>query len=73
VGELGGKIGIAPRIFLRKLVSNVLDKVELYPDFDPRVDGGMTIDPEELRREEAAADGHRAVESVALDLDGDDD
>ena len=28
-GKLGGQIGIAPRLFLKKLVGDVLDRVEL--------------------------------------------
>lgn len=35
-GQLGGKVGVAPRLFLKKLVASVLDPVELHPDFDPR-------------------------------------
>ncbi|MBY6363253.1 BREX system ATP-binding protein BrxD [Rhodococcoides corynebacterioides] len=35
-GKLGGQVGIAPRLFLRKLVLDVLDKVDQFPDFDPR-------------------------------------
>lgn len=35
-GQLGGKVGVAPRLFLKKLVAGVLDPVELHPDFDPR-------------------------------------
>lgn len=35
-GQLGGKVGIAPRLYLRKLVADVLDKVDLFEDFDPR-------------------------------------
>lgn len=34
-GELGGRVGIAPRIFLRKLVADLLDRVELHEAFDP--------------------------------------
>lgn len=35
-GQLGGKVGVAPRIFLRKLVTDVLDRVELFAEFNPR-------------------------------------
>ena len=35
-GGLGGRVGIAPRVFLKKLVQDVLDRIDLYPDFDPR-------------------------------------
>jgi hypothetical protein len=35
-GKLGGKVGIAPRSFLKKLVSDVLDRIDQFDDFDPR-------------------------------------
>ena len=35
-GSLGGKVGVAPRVFLKKLVADVLDRVDQFPDFDPR-------------------------------------
>ena len=35
-GALGGKVGVAPRVFLKKLVADVLDRVDQFPDFDPR-------------------------------------
>ena len=35
-GELGGQVGVAPRLFLRKLVGDVLDRVDQFADFDPR-------------------------------------
>ena len=35
-GRLGGKVGVAPRIFLKKLVAEVMDRVDQFPDFDPR-------------------------------------
>ncbi|WP_431904577.1 BREX system ATP-binding protein BrxD [Micromonospora carbonacea] len=47
-GQLGGRVGIAPRLFLKKLVAGVLDPVELYPDFDPRRDYALTLAPAEL-------------------------
>ncbi len=39
-GGLGGKVGVAPRVFLRKLVGDVLDRVDQFADFDPRRDYG---------------------------------
>jgi hypothetical protein len=53
-GELGGKVGIAPRLFLRKLV-DVLDKIEQFPDFDPYQDYEVTIASTELSDAERAA------------------
>ena len=42
-GSLGGKVGIAPRIFLKKLVGEVLDRVDQFEDFDPRQHYALTI------------------------------
>jgi len=56
-GALGGKVGVAPRLFLKKLVGSMLDRVDLFEDFDPRVDGKLAVSPSELSAEEAAAAG----------------
>ncbi|NKS98248.1 BREX system ATP-binding protein BrxD [Rhodococcus hoagii] len=42
-GELGGKVGVSPRLFLKKLVADVLDRVDQFPDFDPRQHYSLTI------------------------------
>ena len=47
-GSLGGKVGVAPRVFLKKLVADVLDRVDLYPEFHPRRDYALTLEPGEL-------------------------
>lgn len=44
LGGLGERVGVAPRIFLKKLVGDVLDRVDQFPDFDPRVHYALTID-----------------------------
>lgn len=67
-GELGGKVGIAPRLFLKKLVSDVLDRIELYPEFDPRRDYALTVAAGELTREEQGARGVASVEEIELEL-----
>jgi hypothetical protein len=54
-GGLGGKVGVAPRIFLKKLVGDVLDRVDQFPDFDPRQHYALTLSREELSPEERAA------------------
>ncbi|MCT1654498.1 BREX system ATP-binding protein BrxD [Brachybacterium muris] len=46
-GELGARAGLAPRIFLRKLV-DVLDRVDQFEDFDPRRDYAVTVSEAEL-------------------------
>ena len=47
-GQLGGRVGIAPRIFLKKLVADVLDRVDQFPDFDPRLHYALTLAAVEL-------------------------
>lgn len=56
-GSLGGKVGVAPRLFLKKLVGAVLDRVDVHEDFDPRVDAGLAVSDAELSPDEAAAAG----------------
>ncbi|MGW5613094.1 BREX system ATP-binding protein BrxD [Streptomyces sp. NPDC003877] len=60
-GGLGGKVGVAPRVFLRKLVADVLDRVDEFDDFDPRKHYALTISDGELTQvERNAAVGARA-------------
>ncbi|MCE7080356.1 BREX system ATP-binding protein BrxD [Streptomyces sp. ST2-7A] len=47
-GVLGGKVGVAPRLFLKKLVGDVLDRVDQFPDFDPRRHYRLTVGSGEL-------------------------
>lgn len=56
-GRLGGQVGIAPRLFLRKLVADVLDRVEQFDDFDPRQHYAPTVSRMELTPTEAQASG----------------
>ncbi|PRC42388.1 BREX system ATP-binding protein BrxD [Mycobacterium sp. ITM-2017-0098] len=73
-GELGGRTGIAPRLFLKKLVSDVLDRVDLFEDFNPRRDYHLTVSPDELTpaEREVHARTNRApvgnVDEIELDL-----
>jgi hypothetical protein len=67
-GELGGKVGIAPRIFLKKLVGDVLDRVDQFPDFDPRQHYGLTISDTELTDVERASRSATSVDDVELNL-----
>lgn len=71
-GALGGKVGIAPRIYLRRLVDE-LDKVDEHADYDPRECIGEPIATENMTDEERAAAGRAvSVDDIALDLDGND-
>lgn len=67
-GKLGGKVGVAPRIFLKKLVADVLDRVDQFADFDPRQHYALTLTSNELTRSEAAASGLSGVDSIELDV-----
>ncbi|OBA59853.1 ATP-binding protein [Mycobacterium sp. 1100029.7] len=63
-GQLGGKVGIAPRLFLRKLV-DALDKIEQFPNFDPYTDYEVKIAAAELSDAERA---ELTADDVPLDL-----
>ncbi|WP_285588121.1 BREX system ATP-binding protein BrxD [Actinomycetospora sp. NBRC 106378] len=54
-GRLGGRVGVAPRLFLRKLVADVLDRVDQFADFDPRQHYALTVNRSELTAAEAEA------------------
>lgn len=74
-GALGGKVGVAPRLFLKKLVGDVLDRIDQFEDFDPRAHYQLTVAPSELtdveRNSAAAASGAAAsasADDVELDV-----
>lgn len=67
-GKLGGKVGVAPRIFLRKLVAGILDRVDIYADFDPGKDFELRLDDQELTLEEQAAATGRNPDDIELKL-----
>lgn len=68
VGQLGRKVGIAPRLFLKKFV-DLMDKVDLHADFDPAVHYQLRITATELTDEEAQAAGiQRTPDDIQLDL-----
>ncbi len=68
-GSLGGKTGIAPRIFLKKLVADLLDRIELHEAFDPRKDYRLTIREDELSMEERNSMPASSVEDIELRLE----
>lgn len=65
-GNLGGKVGIAPRIFLKKLVGDLLDRVDQFPDFDPSRDYKLTLSDPELTDVEKAARHVRSVDEIDI-------
>ncbi len=74
-GKLGGRVGIAPRVFLKKLVADVLDRVDQFPDFDPRVHYALTVSSAEMTAVERAAVSvgpSGPLDDIELDVAGSD-
>lgn len=68
-GTLGGRTGVAPRLFLRKLVSDLLDKVDEHPEYEPRQHFKLVVAAQEMSAEEREASGVKlTAEDVALDV-----
>lgn len=66
-GQLGGKVGVAPRLFLKKLVAEVLDRIDQFPDFDPSRDYQFTLQKQEMTASERAAAGISSVDDISLE------
>ncbi len=64
-GALGGKAGVAPRLFLKKLVGDVLDRIDQFEDFDPRQHYRLTLCEAELTETER----NLAASADDVDLD----
>jgi hypothetical protein len=70
-GSFGGAVSVAPRLFLKKLVGDVLDRVDLFDDFDPQHDYRLTVAPIELTEVErnlAAVPPGATPDDVDIDL-----
>ncbi len=67
-GTLGNRVGIAPRVFLKKLVSDILDRIEQFPDFDPRIHYALTVSSSELNEIERNALRAGNVDEIELEL-----
>ncbi|MGE0144217.1 MAG: BREX system ATP-binding protein BrxD [Planctomycetota bacterium] len=65
-GHLGGKVGVAPRIYLKKLVVEILDKVDQHADFDPLRHGNLDVKEAELTITERAARGAADPDDIEL-------
>jgi hypothetical protein len=67
-GELGAKVGVAPRLYIKKLV-DVLDRVDLNDEFDPRRHYTLTVGDAELTlAERNARAGATNPDDVELDF-----
>jgi hypothetical protein len=67
-GDLGGRVGIAPRLYLKKLVADVLDRIDQHPDFDPRKHYSLTINASELNEIERNVRAAANVDDIELTL-----
>lgn len=66
-GGLGGRVGVAPRIFLKKLVGDVLDRVDQFEEFNPRQHYALTITDGELTDAERASRGGNSPDDIELE------
>ena len=69
LSKVGGKVGIVPRVFLKKLVADVLDRVDQFPDFDPRKHYTLTVSDTELTAVERAARAGGSIDDIKLEAD----
>lgn len=67
-GELGKQVGVAPRLFLRKLVGDVLDRVDLFEEFEPRRDYELVVVDNELSEVERNLRRGSDPDDVDIDL-----
>ncbi|MCT7657634.1 BREX system ATP-binding protein BrxD [Mycobacterium deserti] len=66
-GSLGGQVGVSPRVFLKKLVGDILDRVDQFDDFNPRQHYKLTLNLSELNDvERNAASGAASVDDIKL-------
>ncbi|MFJ2716736.1 BREX system ATP-binding protein BrxD [Streptomyces sp. NPDC087437] len=67
-GALGGKVGVAPRLFLKKLVGDVLDRIDQFTEFDPRQHYRLTVNSSELTDVERNLAASVSADAVDLEL-----
>ncbi|MHA4818937.1 BREX system ATP-binding protein BrxD [Streptomyces aculeolatus] len=69
-GALGGRVGVAPRLFLKKFVGDVLDRIDQFEDFDPRRHYRLTVGSSELTDTERnfASSEQGSADDVDLEL-----
>jgi len=65
-GRLGGKVGVVPRIFLKKLVADILDRIDQFEDFDPHQHYKLTIQDAEMTSAERQAASAESVDDIEL-------
>ena len=66
-GTLGNRVGTR-LYFLKKLVSDILDRIEQFPDLDPRIHYALTVSSSELNEIERNALRAGNVDEIELEL-----
>jgi hypothetical protein len=66
-GKLGGNVGMAPRLALKKLVADVLDRIDQYDDLDPQQHYQLTVTSNEMTNVERKAQAQN-VDDIELDV-----
>jgi hypothetical protein len=64
-GKLGGQVGVAPRVYLKKLVADVLDRADQFADWNPREHYALTVRSDELTEVERNA---ASADDISLQL-----
>lgn len=65
---VGCKLGVTPRICFKKLVADVLDRIDQFADLDPRTHYSLKIEDTELKTVERQAMGATDVDQIELEL-----
>ncbi len=65
---MAGVAGVAPRLFLKKLVGDVLDRVDQFEDFDPRQHYRLTVTSNELTDVERNHAAFGSADDIDLDV-----
>ena len=65
---MGAKVGIAPRLYIKKLVGDVLDRFDLHDDFDPRLHYRLTVAETELTEVERNARAAATPDDIDLEM-----
>ena len=72
-GALGRAQGVMPRLYVRRLIDGIIDRVDQYDDFDPmRELQRLGFSPEQIAQAEVeqARGAAAALDDIALELDG---
>lgn len=67
-GQLDDEVSVAPRLFLKKLVGDVLDPIELHADFDPKQHYEPMLQASEMTHVERLRSKGMDPDSIELDL-----